>query len=62
MDNEIIEAANTLLQIYYCNNNKCCMICNTTETPQWRKHKHLSVLCNRCAMRLKAKENRQKNL
>ena len=47
---DIIEAANTLWDIYYI--NKTCQICRTEETCQWRKNDIYNCLCNKCGVRM----------
>jgi hypothetical protein len=38
---------------------KVCALCETTETPQWRKH-GVEIVCNACKMREKRKSKAQK--
>lgn len=50
MEVEILEAASIIWDIRN-NNQKCCQICKTYETPQWRRlPNYYTVLCNRCAI------------
>jgi hypothetical protein len=51
MDNDLIEAANTLLYL----SKKQCEICNAVNTPLWRRTEKYAVLCNRCGIRERTK-------
>ena len=55
LDLQDLEALNNLWYFKY-HNNKTCQLCNTRETPLWRKNNVYKMLCNRCGLQYRNKK------
>jgi hypothetical protein len=59
MDLDEVEAINNLWYFKY-HNNKTCQLCQTNNTPLWRKTTGYIMLCNRCGLQNTKKQKFKK--